>query len=341
MKFFYIFVFAFVTMISASAADEQVLPFVSPMFGDNMVLQRGKPNAIWGWAAPGEKVKVEIAGHSAMALAAADGRWQTKIQPPPTGGPYTLKISSAQQTVEFHDVLVGDVWLCGGQSNMEFGIGQARNGAEEIQAANHPEIRLFLVHQHVAYAPASVPEGQWKICSPQTIAEDGWGGFSAVGYYFGLKLENTLHVPIGLVEDCWGGTPVESWMSPKTLHTLKDFDAPLAEIARLHAKGGPEYGSFLMHWLDEYDIGNNLWSAENFDDSKWKTVEIPGGFKELGVADVPGICWFRKEITLPNPLPPGPATIYLGSIEKMDTTYINGQWVGASSWVENPRAYEI
>jgi len=341
MKFFCIFVFAFVTMISARAADKQSLPFVSPMFGDNMVLQRGKLNAIWGWAAPGEKVKVEIAGHSATALAAADGRWQTKIQPPPTGGPYTLKISSAQQTVEFHDVLVGDVWLCGGQSNMEFGIGQARNGAEEIQAANHPEIRLFLVHQHVSYAPASVPAGQWKICSPQTIAEDGWGGFSAVGYYFGLKLENTLHVPIGLVEDCWGGTPVESWMSPKTLHTLKDFDAPLAEIARLHAKGGPEYGSFLMHWLDEYDIGNNLWSAENFDDSKWKTVELPGGFKELGVADVPGICWFRKEITLPNPLPRGPATIYLGSIEKMDTTYINGQWVGASSWVENPRAYEI
>ncbi|HVU26263.1 MAG TPA: sialate O-acetylesterase [Verrucomicrobiae bacterium] len=322
-------------------ATENTLPFVSPMFGDNMVLQRDKPNAIWGWAKPSEKITVEIAGRSAMAIADADGRWQAKIQPPPAGGPYTLKISGAQQGVEFHEVLVGDVWICGGQSNMEFGLDMARNGAEEIQSANHPEIRLFLAGHRVAYAPAAVPQGAWKICSPQTVAQDGWNGFSAVAYFFATRLQSEIHMPIGLVEDCWGGTPVESWMSPETLRSLKDFDAPLDEIARLHAKGGPEYGSFLMHWLDEYDIGNNLWSAENFNDSSWKTVRIPGGFAELGVGDVPAICWFRKEIMLPNPLPAGKAAIHLGSIEKMDTTYINGQWVGASSWVENPRVYEI
>ncbi|HVU08884.1 MAG TPA: sialate O-acetylesterase [Verrucomicrobiae bacterium] len=322
-------------------AAENTLPFVSPMFGDNMVLQRDKPNAIWGWAKPGEKITVEIAGHSATAIADMDGRWQAEIQPPTVGGPYTLKISGAQQSIEFHKVLVGDVWICGGQSNMEFGLGMARNGAEEIQSANHPEIRLFMVQHRVAYAPSKIPQGAWKICSPQTVAQDGWNGFSAVAYFFATKLQNEIHVPIGLVEDCWGGTPVESWMSPETLRKLKDFDAPLNEIARLHAKGGPEYGSFLMHWLDEYDIGNNLWSAENFDDSNWKTVTVPGGFKELGLPDEPGICWFRKEIVLPNLLPAGKAAIHLGSIEKMDTTYINGQWVGASSWVENPRVYEI
>ena len=111
----------------------------------------------------------------------------------------------------------------------------------------------------------------------------------------------------------------------------------------MHAKGGPEYGSFLMHWLDEYDAGSksNNWAAADLDDSDWKTVQIPGGFAELGVADVPGICWFRKEFTLPDPLPAGRATLCLGSIEKMDTTYVNGQWVGASSWVENPRKYAI
>jgi sialate O-acetylesterase len=132
-------------------------------------------------------------------------------------------------------------------------------------------------------------------------------------------------------------------MRPETLHQLKDFDAPLAEMERLHAKGGPEYGSFLMHWLDEYDVGlqSNTWAAADLDDSGWKVVQIPGGFQELGVADTPGVCWFRREVTLPNPLPPGKATIFLGSIDKMDTTYINGHWVGASSWVENPRAYEI
>ena len=137
-------------------------------------------------------------------------------------------------------------------------------------------------------------------------------------------------MPIGLIQDCWGGTPAESWMSPESLHQLKDFDPLLTEIERLHAKGGPEYGSFLMHWLDEYDMGSqsNTWAAADLDDSGWKTVQIPGGFAELGVADVPSLCWFRKEFTLPDPLPAGQAILCLGSIEKMDTAYLNGQWVG-------------
>jgi len=341
-KYFCILFFTFIALISVSAIDNPVLPLVSPMFGDNMVLQRGKPNAIWGWAKPGERIRVEIAGRKATAVAGADGRWQARIQPPAPGGPYTIKIIGAQQTVTFHEVLVGDVWLCGGQSNMEFGLGLTRNGDDEIKSANHPEIRLFMVEHHVTYSPTAVPQGSWKICSPQTVGDGGWGGFSAVGYFFGRKLQDEVQVPIGLIHDCFGGTPVESWMSAETLHRLKDFDAPLAEIERLHAKGGPEYGSFLMHWLDDYDVGqSNHWEAADFDDASWKPVQIPGGFKGLGVAEVPSICWFRKEITLPNPLPAGKATIFLGSIEKMDTTYINGQWVGASSWVENPRAYEI
>ncbi|HEY1661781.1 MAG TPA: sialate O-acetylesterase [Verrucomicrobiae bacterium] len=333
--------FLFLGCAGTALADVQTSPFVSPMFGDNMVLQRDKPNSIWGWATPGEKVTVEIAGKSVTAVAGADGRWQTEFRPPAVGGPYALKVYDADQRVEFHEVLVGDVWLCGGQSNMEFGLTMARNGTNEVLAANHPELRLFIVAKQVSYVPTNLLTGTWRICSPDTVATDGWNGFSAVAYFFGKRLQDRLHVPIGLVEDCWGGTPAESWMAPTSLRKLKSFDAPLDEIDRLAAKGGPEYGSFLMHWLDEYDIGNNLWGATNFDDSSWKTVTIPGGFSDLGVGDVPAICWFRKEITLPNPLPPGKATLRLGPIEKMDTTYINGQWVGASSWVENPRAYGI
>jgi len=340
-KYFSVIISTFIAL-AANAADSARLPFVSPMFGDNMVLQRGKPNAIWGWARPGEVVRVELAGHMATAVTGPDGRWQIRIQPPAPGGPYTIKITGAEQNAELHEVLVGDVWLCGGQSNMELGLGGARNGADEIKSANHPELRLFLVQHHVAYSATAVPQGSWKICTPQTVAADGWEGFSAVAYFYGLELQDELHVPIGLVEDCVGGTPAESWMGPESLRKVKVFDAPLAEIERLHAKGGPEYGSFLMHWLDEYDVGiTNQWTAADFDDSNWKAVQIPGGFQELGVADVPSVCWFRKEFTLPDPLPAGQATIFLGSIEKMDTTYVNGQWVGASSWVENPRAYPI
>lgn len=324
-----------------AGAATNSLPFISPMFGDNMVLQRGKPARFWGWAKAGDTIRVELAGQSATAVAAADGRWQTDVPTPVPGGPYTVTIADAGQTNVLHEVLVGDVWLCGGQSNMQLGLGATRNGPEEIKNAIHPEIRLFTVQTHVAYAPAPVVQGAWQICSPETVGANG--GFSAVAYFYGRKLQEELHVPIGLIQDCLGGTPAESWMNPDSLRTLKDFDEPLDQIDQLHARGGPEYGSFLMHWLDDYDAGSKgkPWSDADFDDSAWKTVTIPGGFAELGVPATPSVCWFRREFTLPDPLPAGRAILSLGSIEKMDTTWLNGRWVGASSWVENPRMYII
>jgi sialate O-acetylesterase len=188
-KFFGSFLLAIVVCTSAIAAEKTSLPFLSPIFGDNMVLQRGKPNPIWGWTKPGDTVRVEIAGYSAKTIAGEDGRWQLKVEPPAPGGPYVLKIDGAQH-VELREILVGDVWLCGGQSNMELPLERARNGKDEIAAANHPEIRLFKVQSHPAYSPAAVVQGRWKICSPQTIAEDG--GFSAVGYFFAEKVQSEI-----------------------------------------------------------------------------------------------------------------------------------------------------
>jgi sialate O-acetylesterase len=326
-------------LTGATAAETNSAPFVSPIFGDNMVLQRGKANSIWGWSTPGAAVRVEIAGHAAQTQAGPDGRWELKVEPPAPGGPYTLRIEGPQQ-VELREILVGDVWLCGGQSNMELPLGNARDGQAEIAAANCPEIRLFKVASHPAYSPARTPQGRWKICSPQTVAEDG--GFSAAAYFFARKLQSQIHVPIGLVEDCVGGTPAEAWTSAETLRPLKDFDTQLAEIARLKARGGPEYGNFVEHWYDDYDPGQKSgWAAPGFDDSSWKSVQIPGGFGELGVPDQPAVCWFRKEIQLPDPLPPGRAAIALGIVQRMDTTFVNGQRVGASAWVENPRHYAL
>ena len=145
-------------LLCALPAVSQSLPFVSPIFGDYMVLQRGRANTIWGWSSPGDRVRVEISGRVATATAGADGKWEASIQPPPVGGPYALKISGAQ-TVELQDVLVGDVWLAAGQSNMQFGLGEARNGAEEIRNANHPQMRYFVVGQRSAYAKVEVPRG--------------------------------------------------------------------------------------------------------------------------------------------------------------------------------------
>lgn len=327
----------FLTSLACAAAPQ---PFISPMFGDNMVLQRGKTNTIWGWAKASEKITVEISGKTFTATTATDGRWQAQFLPPKTGGSYTLTISGTQ-TISFTNILVGDVWLCGGQSNMEFPLSRAQNGEAEIKAANQPSIRLFTVKQQPAYAPTTVVQGSWKVCSPQTATEDG--GVSAVGYFFARKIQSETNVPIGLIKDCWGGTPAESWTSSGALRPLKDFDDGLEEVARLHAKGGTEYGNYITHWYDEFDVGQkgNAWAAPDLDDRDWKTVPIPGGFTELGVPETPAVCYFRKTVVLPDPLPAGSAKIFLGVIERMDTTQINGRWVGASAWVENPRAYNI
>ncbi len=338
------FVFLLSLFLSATGfagSSKAPLPLVSPLFGDNMVLQRGKTNTLWGWANPGQKIRVEIAGQGATTTTvAANGRWQVEIQPPCSDGPYTLRISGPQN-VEFHNVLVGDVWLCGGQSNMEFPLSRALNGEQEIAAADHPHIRLFTVKSQPAYSPASVLQGSWKVCSPKTVAEDG--GFSAVGYFFARKVRSETNVPIGLIKDAWGGTPAESWASAEALRPLKDFDPGLDEVARLRARGAPEYGNYISHWYDEFDSGqkNNAWAAPDLNDSDWRPVTIPGGFRELGVPVTPAVCYFRKSLVLPNPLPAGSAKLFLGVIERMDTTQINGRWVGASAWVENPRAYNI
>lgn len=326
-------------LVTVATAEPKSLPFVSPMFGDNMILQRGKTNPVWGWTVPGQTVRVEIAGQSASAVAGGDGRWEARIQPPASVGPHSLKISGPQ-TVEFTNLLVGDVWLCGGQSNMELPLSRTRDGEAVIAAANQPEIRLFTVKQQPAYSPAAVADGRWKVCSPATIAEDG--GFSAVGYHFALKVRGETGVPIGLIKDCWGGTPAESWTSPESLRGLKDFDPALDEVKRLRAKGGTEHGNFISHWYEDFDVGQREnWSATDLDDHDWKSVSLTNGFRELGHGDTPAVVYFRKTIMLPDPLPTGPATIHLGVVERMDTVYLNGRWIGASAWVENPRKYPV
>ena len=180
-------------------------------------------------------------------------------------------------------------------------------------------------------------DGGWRVVSPETAS---W--ISAVGYYFARKVEQEMHIPIGIVVDSVGGTPAEAWASAAALGPLHDFDVPLAELDRLKAENAPEYGSYITHWYDQYDTGQkNNWAAYDYDDSAWKSVPIPGGFAELGVPDTPAVVWFRKEITLPDPLPAGRAMLNLGEIERMDTVFINGKSVGGSAWVENPRVYPV
>lgn len=319
------------------AADAAPRPFVSPIFGDSMVLQRGKPNPIWGWTEPGAMVRVTVDGRTVETTAGSDGRWEASVEPPPVGGPYEIMIAGPQQVV-LRDVLVGDVWLCSGQSNMGVALRGARGGADEARTADAPQIRLFAVASRPAYMPVDIVHGTWRVCTSETA-----GGFSAVAYFFARRLQGELHIPIGLVQAALGGSPAESWISPAGIAATGEFTPQLEEIARLRAEGAPEIGSFLMHWLARHDAGDKdaAWAQPALDEAGWKPVALATAFADLGVAGSPGVVWFRREIELPDPLPAGDARLQLGQVGKMDTTYLNGRWIGASSWVENPRNYAV
>ena len=224
----------------AVAADAQ-MPFVSPMFGSNMILQRGKTNNIWGWSKPGETVRVELAGQTAGGMADANGRWQVQLPPLTIGNPLTLRVTGSQ-TVVFTNILAGDVWLCGGQSNMELPLSRARNGDTEVKAADHPNLRLFTVKSLASYAPADVVQGTWKVCTPQTATEDG--GVSAVAYFFARKIQSETNVPIGLIKDCWGGTTAESWTSAGALRPII-LPVPICRVGPTPLAPSPRSGRSL------------------------------------------------------------------------------------------------
>ena len=227
-----LFLFAASPAIGAEAAAK---PFVSPLFTAHMVLQRNQHDPVWGWTKPGAKVTVSIEGKTATATAGADGKWLAKIGPLSAGGPYELTISGPE-TVKLADVLVGDVWICSGQSNMEFGIGNGKNAKQEIANANYPQIRLFTVVKNRSTQPLAVFGKRksampgWQPCTPKSVAFGGWNGFTAVGYFFGRDLYRHLKVPIGLIHTSWGGTVAEAWTSAAALETMPDFKSAVEKL---------------------------------------------------------------------------------------------------------------
>lgn len=184
------------------------------IFSSHMVLQRQIPIVVWGWDRPNQTVTVQLGTTTQKVQANELGEWKAILPPLSAGGPYTLMVTGSS-TEKFEDVLVGEVWLCSGQSNMEMGVGAAKNGAQEIAEANYPNIRLLKIAKRWSAEPQSDVEGTWKVCTPSSVAEGGWNGFSAAGYYFGRQLYQKLHVPIGLIDATWGGTCIQSWTPPE------------------------------------------------------------------------------------------------------------------------------
>jgi len=187
------------------------------LFADGMVLQSDFADPVWGTAEPGDEVSVSIAGQKKSAKAGADGRWMLKLDPLKAGGPHELTVAG-KSTVTVKDVLVGEVWICSGQSNMEMVVKSCFNLAEEKAGANFPKIRHYLVPKKQADEPQKDVAGSWKACSPETVE-----GFTAVGYFFGRELHQTLGVPVGLIHTSWGGTPAEVWTSDRVIQSKPEF----------------------------------------------------------------------------------------------------------------------
>jgi sialate O-acetylesterase len=326
------------------------------LVGSHMVLQRGRPLPVWGWAAPGEKVSVTFRGKTYTASPPdASGRWQATLPATPAGGPYSITIKG-QNTIDLTDVLVGDVWLASGQSNMQFkvkdpnpgGYQPVQNADQEIAAANWPNIRFFTANQTVAYRPqAEVAGSGWLVCSPATVAQ-----CSAVAYFFGRDLYKKYQVPQGLLVSSWGGTPAEAWVSAEGLAAFPEFGAQVASFASKTTNLNDDQRAYeakqreLLRNIRQYDKGylpnGQTWAAPTFDARAWPTMLVPGAWEstpELATYD--GVVWFRKEIDLPASLAGQPLQLSLGKVDDTDSTYVNGVRVGATNSYSQLRRYPV
>jgi sialate O-acetylesterase len=348
--FFLIAVCLGVSGIAAAAQSTQTegveKPFLHPLFSDDMVLQRQVQFPVWGWTTPGASVTVSMRGKEARAVADAQGKWLARLGPFEAGGPFTLQISGPQ-SVTLNNVLVGDVWLASGQSNMEMGITQVNNAKEEIARADYPKIRLFAVPKVMATKPLSTVKGRWLVCNPTNIAAGGWGGFSAVAYFFGRHLHKELNVPIGLLHSSWGGTAAEGWVSAEALSLVPDFLPAVQNLEKTVAdlKTGPAgYDQQMDAWWSKNDhgsAGKPTWGDPSFDVTGWKTMRLPQYWEDAGLAGYDGVVWFRRTFELPNGWAGRDLVLHLGPIDDRDTTFINGSRVGAMHQWDAPRSYRV
>ena len=221
------------------------------VFSDHMVLQQGMDVPVWGWADSPGKVTVTLCGQTATALAGSDGRWQTRVKPPKAGGPYEMTVAG-QNTITVKDILVGEVWVCSGQSNMQWSVNASANPEQEIAAANYPNIRLLTVPRVTAMQPQTNCEAVWVACSPETVP-----GFSAVAYFFGRELHKTRDVPVGLINTSWGGTPSEAWTSGRTVDAVAEFQPVVERFDQAAAN----YAKQLQDWEKTKEERLAKWKA--------------------------------------------------------------------------------
>lgn len=339
----FLFTLALLVFASIRSDADVKLPKI---FSSNMVLQQGIKIPVWGWAENGERITVSFNGQTVRTRADNEGKWKVNLSEQNYGGPYGL-IVQGKNTIELQNVMVGEVWVCSGQSNMEWQVVNSNNAEEEVTAADYPGIRLFTVPKAVAQFPKDdISEGEWVECSPETVA-----GFSAIGYFFGRDLHQELNVPIGLIHTSWGGTVAETWISPNTMSNDPDFREKLIELQQMDLES---YRKARLNQVKELlggEIptedkgivdGEPVWAGLDYSDGHWRSIKTPMYWENQGYIDIDGIGWYRKEIQLNENHTNTNLTLHLGKVDDSDITFINGIEIGRTeNKYDEDRIYTI
>ncbi len=313
------------------------------IIGDNMVLQRGVKVRIWGKANAGERITVTFDRKSVNTVADAQGRWQVWLGPLKAGGPSELTIKG-DNVLTIKNVLVGEVWICSGQSNMEWALVNTVDGAEAVAQANYPEIRLFTVEHNTATSALEDVQGRWVVTTPEDA-----GTFSAVGYFFGREIYQQVKVPIGLINTSWGGTPAEAWTALEALRSSPELK-PILDRYESSLNAGPQtkqaYERALAEWEEKnlYLDSENKGEAQGYADPAtstvdWSKMDLPKQFETAGLL-IDGVVWFRKVVDVPATWAGRDLVLNLTAIDDYDITYFNGKKIG-STGRETPNSYMV
>ncbi|MFZ6009236.1 MAG: sialate O-acetylesterase [Bacteroidota bacterium] len=310
------------------------------VFGDSMVLQRDIQIPVWGNSTPGALIMAKLGDVRTTTRANKEGRWQVRFPIFKAGGPYVLEIEESGKNnskIILNGILVGDVWLASGQSNMEWQVQQAKDAHKEIANANFPQIRFLVVDHDKQLSPRpDIRAGQWKICDPANVKE-----WSAVAYYFARKIHVDENVPVGIIQSTWGGTPVEAWTSRDMLLT-----SPITKARALSndtlTYGREDFSADSLNWIRIWNIVYNPQNntdktvpAIEHHDADWATVEMPSVIKDFGIGHYEGMVWLRKKVVLPESFNQKDLTINLGHPEMNYSLYFNGHDICKNIWNAN------
>ena len=326
-----------------AAANAHADVRLAQVFGEHMVLQREQPIRVWGWAAPGATLAVELAGNKATVRVPANGRWEAKLPALKAGGPHQLSVSG-DGNVALSDVLIGDVWLLSGQSNMEWPLSSSDTAAEEIASPQNASLRHLRVPLRASLRPeADIAPASWAVAEAGKV-----GDFSAVGYHFARQMQLVQGVPIGLVNTAWGGSHLETWVrrdvalkDPELAGAVRALPADGAAYAaarRTEVEGLVKRFQPALAWQGVDTAG---WSAASDIDADWPTLKAPGEWEGQGLPGLDGVVWLRKRIELSAAQAGGAASLHLAKVDDCDEVWVNGQRVGGQCGYDRPRRYEL